>query len=85
MAQTGYLRLRHGNDPTHTAKVTSEWLEDNAVSTLGGPAQPPNLNPTEHLWNEADWRLCKLKQRLTSPEDLWGKMQDVWNGIEVEE
>ncbi len=76
--------FQHDNDPKHTANLTKDWLFDNGVTVLDWPAQSPDLNPIEHLWNEAERRLRHLPERATGREDLWEKLQDVWNGIEVD-
>jgi len=74
--------LQHDNDPKHTAKRTKRWLEDNRICVLDWPAQSLDLNPMEHLWQEAKRRLSRLTSEPSSEEDLWDKLQDVWNGIE---
>jgi transposase len=76
--------FQHDNDPKHTANLTKDWLSDNGVVVLDWPAQSPDLNPIEHLWNEAERRLRHLPTRATGKEDLWDKLQDVWNGIEAD-
>jgi hypothetical protein len=43
-----------------------------------------SVNPIEHIWNEVERRLRDLRGHINSKEDLWEKLQDVWNGIEVD-
>jgi hypothetical protein len=76
--------FQHDNDPKHTAKSTKEWLEDNNIKVLGWPAQSPDLNPIEHLWNEVDRKLRKLPLRPRTQDELWDAVQEIWEGIEPE-
>jgi len=48
------------------------------------PLQSPDLNPIEHLWNEVDRRLRLFGDSPKSKDDLWEKIQLVWQNIEVE-
>ena len=75
---------QHDNDPKHTARKTKEWLEEHDVIVLDWPAQSPDLNPIEHMWNEVERRLRKLNEPINSKEALWEKISSTWNDIDIE-
>lgn len=78
------ITFQHDNDPKHTARSTKQWLDEQEINVLTWPAQSPDLNPIEHVWNEVGRRIRNWPMRPSSKDSLWEIMQEVWNGIEVE-
>ena len=76
--------FQHNNDPKHTSKYVKEWLLAQKFQLIWPPAQSPNLNPIEHLWNEVNRCMRMLEKKPTNKKDLWGKLQEIWYSIEVD-
>jgi hypothetical protein len=57
---------QHDSAPCHKARFVREWFVDNKVPEMYWPAQSPDLNPIEYLWNELECRLHSRPQRPTS-------------------
>jgi len=54
------------------------------VEELDWPAQSPDLNPTEHLWDELEQRLRARPSRPTSVSDLKRrKLLEEWSKIPI--
>ena len=76
--------FQQDNASCHKANSVIKWLHDAGIKLIKWPAQSPDLNPTEHLWDLLKTKLHQGSQPRDL-EDLWNKVQDVWNSITTEE
>ena len=64
---------------TNTALVMSPFTAD--VEELDWPAQSPDLNPIEHLWDELERRLRTRSNRPTSVPALTSALVVEWKQV----
>lgn len=67
------------NDPKHSSRLVQEWMLYNCPKVIKTPAQSPDLNPIEHVWDELD---RKIRQRpISSISQLKERLVAEWNAI----
>ena len=71
--------FQHDNDPKHKAGKVTEWFETKGVEVLDWPAQSPDLNPIEHLWEHVDRQIRSKTYRKT--DELFDAVVEAWNSI----
>ncbi|KAK3513447.1 hypothetical protein QTP70_014271, partial [Hemibagrus guttatus] len=62
--------FQHECTPVHKARSIKTRMSEFGVEELDWPAQSPDLNPIEHLWDELERRLRARPSRPTSVPDL---------------
>jgi transposase len=84
--ETRKVIFQHDNDPKHKSKLVTEYLQDQAFTTMVWPAQSPDLNPIENIWALVKLRLFR---NYDAPprgiHELWDRIQEVWNSLTVED
>ena len=70
--------FQQDNDLKHTALLIKQWFEDNSIRVLDWPAQSPDLNPIEHLWNKMDRCLRRLETPVRTQDQVWDAIQKIW-------
>lgn len=67
------------NDPKHRAHAVRDFLLENAIETLPWPAQSPDLNPIEHIWDEMERRM--KGRNPSNAQALRELIIETWNSI----
>ena len=68
--------VQDDNAPPHKARITTEFLAAEGVQTKPQPAKSPDLNVTEHLWDELQRAVDKRDPLPTNLDELATPLQD---------
>ncbi|KAI1008078.1 hypothetical protein K3495_g158 [Podosphaera aphanis] len=78
MPPTDQLIFQQDNDSKHTARAITSFLRSTDIKCLDWPAQSPDLNPVEHLWEELKRRLGTYYEPPKGVGELWQRIQREW-------
>src|SRR5271170_265707 len=79
--ELGNIVFQQDNDPKHTSRAARNWLDENGIETLDWPAQSPDLNPIEHLWQHLKRQLAAYETEAMSMHELWERVEVEWDKI----
>jgi hypothetical protein len=71
--------FQQDNDPKHTSRVAKAWFSEKMVNVMEWPAQSPDLNPIENLWEIVDRRINRSDVRNRT--ELFSAVKLAWEAI----
>ena len=80
-AGDGYFQQDYA--PSHKAGIVLSWFEehDREFTLLRWPAQSPDLNPIENLWDEIERGVRQLDPILSNLKELGSAIHQTWSQI----
>lgn len=69
------------NARPHTANITRRFFEQYQITLLNHPANSPDLNPIEHVWDEMKRRLRCREEQPQNLRELQEVLTQIWNEI----
>ncbi|GFU92514.1 RNase H domain-containing protein [Trichonephila clavipes] len=77
----GNFKLYQDNDPKRTADICKLWILYHCPSVTKTPAQSPELNPIEHVWDYLQQNLHE--HQISNKQDLRKYVVEEWTKIDT--
>lgn len=76
--------FQQDNAKIHTSKLTFDYIKKSNIPVMVWPPNSPDLNPMETVWSYLKLKLDRYSTEPRNIDDLWDRVQDVWNDIPIE-
>jgi len=80
--QRSSLWFQDDGAPCHRSGFVKNWKIENGIKALPWPAQSPDLNPIEHLWNIVKRKIQKRRPLPRNLDQLKDAIYEEWRSID---
>ena len=74
--------FQHDNATCHTSRLVKGWFKEEGITSMKWPAQSPDLNPIENLWDQL--KTMVKEQNYTNVTELWSAVKAAWQGFPLD-
>lgn len=82
-AVDGFILIQDNARP-HTARATLSVLEEANIQVMAWPANSPDLNPIEHIWDQLKRRVRAAEEDVHNQQQLIELLKRCWEDIPEE-
>lgn len=72
------------NAPIHVTRSTQAWFSRHRIALLPWPANSPNLNPMENVWDFMARKIYEQKKRFRGAQKLRKAIIEAWHQVDQE-
>lgn len=83
--ERGWAVFEQDGAPSHRAKSTINWLEQNSIDRFPQPPSSPDVVPLENLWHTFKEAIRNRDHIPTSVDELKTAAYEAWESITLEE
>ncbi|KFM77065.1 Transposable element Tc1 transposase, partial [Stegodyphus mimosarum] len=69
------------NAPCHRVVLVDDFLEEENIQCMSWPANSPDLNPIEHVWDMLGIQIAALLHPPSSVTELKRTLHEAWNRL----
>ena len=73
--------FQQDNAPYHRSKGTKQWFDEQKIEVIDWPAQSPDLNPIENLWDQIS--LSIQEKSPSNHSELWNAILSTRDSIDI--
>ncbi|KAJ1300832.1 hypothetical protein OPQ81_002472 [Rhizoctonia solani] len=77
--------LMQDNASAHKAKIVQDWFQEHGLEVFEWPANSPDLNPIENLWELIKRELYSYDTPASGMLELWTRVQEVWDKVTTQQ
>ena len=74
--------FQYDNTTFHTSRLVKEWFKEEGITFTEWPAQPPNLNPIQNLWDQ--FKTMVQEENSTNVTKVWSAEKAAWQSFPLD-